>query len=166
MPVDWGQVRSQFPALERWTYLDTATFGQLPRRTTDAVANHFAHRDDLACSDFIDWFADADRIRGDIAGLINCTADDIAFVPNAAYALAIFLNGIEWRRGARIVTLENEFPNNLYYPALLGNRGVEFVETSWANFYDNIPPRTRAVLLSSCNYTNGFRPPLKEISTF
>jgi selenocysteine lyase/cysteine desulfurase len=167
MPVDWNLVRSEFPALERWTYLNTATFGQLPRRTTDAVAQHFARRDESACSDFLEWFDDADSIRGLIAQLINCSGEDIAFVPNASYALATFLNGIDWRRGARIVTLENEFPNNLYHPALLAKtKGVEFVETTWDRFYDNIPPRTRAVVLSSCNYTNGFRPPLKEIATF
>lgn len=167
MSVDWERVRSEFPALERWTFLNTATFGQLPRRTTEAVAEHFARRDETACSDFLTWFDDADRIRGLIGQLINCTAEDVAFIPNASYALATFLNGIDWRRGARIVTFQNEFPNNLYHPALLArNRGVEFVETSWERFYENIPPRTRAVLLSTCNYTNGFRPPLKEISTF
>jgi selenocysteine lyase/cysteine desulfurase len=167
MPVDWERVRSEFPALEGWTFLNTATFGQLPRRTTAAIARHFAHRDETACSDFLSWFDDADGIRGLIGQLINCTADDVAFIPNAAYALATFLNGIDWRRGARIVTFENEFPNNQYHPALLArNRGVEFVETSWDRFYDNIPPRTRAVLVSTCNYTNGFRPPLKEMSTF
>ena len=49
---DWDAVRREFPALANWTYLNTATFGQLPRRATEAVARHFAHRDELACGIF------------------------------------------------------------------------------------------------------------------
>jgi hypothetical protein len=32
--VDWDAVRGKFPALAHWTHLNTATFGQLPRRAT------------------------------------------------------------------------------------------------------------------------------------
>ena len=79
--TDWKKIRAEFPALENWTFLNTATFGQLPKRATDAVARHFARRDRFACSDFMEWFDDADRIRGSIARLIHATADDIAFIP-------------------------------------------------------------------------------------
>lgn len=166
MAVDWKAIRSEFPALERWTYLNTATYGQLPRRSVEAAARHFSHRDELACADFLDWFDDADRIRGLIARLIHCEAADIAFIPSAAHALSLLLGGLEWRAGDRVVTLADEFPNNLYNPALLRRHGVEAVEASWPEFYDAITPRTRLVVLSEVNYTSGFRPPLAEIAAF
>ncbi len=119
MSVDWAAVRIEFPALADWTYLNTATFGQLPRRATEAVAAHFAHRDELACQDFLSWFDDAWRLREKIGRLIHCTADDIAFVPNASTALGLLLSGIDWRPGDRVVTLAHEFPNNLYAPGVL-----------------------------------------------
>lgn len=164
MSIDWQQVRSQFPALAEWTFLNTATFGQLPRRATDAVAQHFVRRDRLACHDFMSWFDDADCVRASIARLIHAAPEDIAFVPNASTALSLLVGGIDWRPGDRVVTLENEFPNQYYYPALLGSRGVEFVETTWDRFYDNITPSTRLVLLSTVGYTTGFRAPLAEIA--
>jgi selenocysteine lyase/cysteine desulfurase len=164
MPVDWGRVREQFPALRAWTYLNTATFGQLPERVEVAVARHFARRNEFACSDFLDWFDDANEIRAAVAGLIRCEPGDIAFVPNAASALSLLLGGMDWKRGDRIVTLNDEFPNNLYYPSLCRQQGVEFVETSWSGFYDSLTPRTRLVVLSEVNYTNGFRPPLAEFA--
>src|SRR5437868_281312 len=99
MPPDWDAVRREFPALEHWTYLTPATFGQLSRRATDAVAKHFAHRNELACGDFLTWFDDADRLRGKLALLINCSAADIAFVPNASTALGLLLSGLDWRTG-------------------------------------------------------------------
>jgi hypothetical protein len=61
--------------------------------------------------------------------------------------------------------LPNEFPNNLYYPALLGARGVEFVETPWERFWEEATaPRTRLVALSSVSYITGFRAPLEQIA--
>jgi selenocysteine lyase/cysteine desulfurase len=163
MAVDWQSVRCQFPALERWTFLNTATFGQLPKQATAAVEHHFEHRDELACADFLNWFDDADRIRAQAARLVSCEPNDIAFIPNASTALSLLLGGIDWKPGDRIVTLEHEFPNNLYFPALLERQGIEFVETSWEKLDRAVDSRTRLVALSTVNYTNGFRPPLEEL---
>jgi len=161
---DWSRVRAEFPALQNWTYLNTATFGQLPRCAVDATLRHFARRDQMACSDFLTWFEDADRIRALVAELIHAEASDIAFVPNAASALACLLNGLEWRAGDRIVILEQEFPNSIYHPALLASRGVELIETSWDRFWEALKPGTRLVILSEVNYITGFRAPLPELA--
>ena len=80
-----------FPALEHWTWLNTATYGQLPMRTRAAVDRHFARRDETACADFLTWFDDVDEIRALIGQLIHCHAEDIAFAMNAASALSLFL---------------------------------------------------------------------------
>jgi cysteine desulfurase / selenocysteine lyase len=164
--IDWNAVRAEFPALQRYVYLNTATFGQLPARAVEAVARHFAHRDELACADFLNWFDDADRLRESIARFIHCEAVDIAFVPSAAHALSTLIGGLCWRSGDQILTLENEFPNNIYHPALLETRGVEFVETSCEKFFDAVTERTRMVAVSSVNYVTGLRVPLEEVSRF
>src|SRR5580658_7984209 len=92
---DWRKIRSELPALENRAYLNTATFGQLPRRATEAVAKHWRHRDELACTDFLSWYDDVDRLRGSVAKLIGATPDDIAFVSNAASALGMVLAGLD-----------------------------------------------------------------------
>ena len=164
--MDWDAVRREFPALVHRTYLNTATFGQLPRRATEAVARHFAHRDELACGDFLAWYDDVDRIRGKIGRLINCAPDDIAFVPNASTALGLLLAGIDWHPGDHVLTLEHEFPNNLYAPGLLERFGVETSACPWERFYESLNERTRLVILSSVNYNTGFAPPLAELAEF
>lgn len=166
MTVNWNDIRAQFPALARWTYLNTATFGQVPRCAQDAVRRHFEHRDELACSDFLAWYDDMDRIRGKAARLIHAQPEDIAFISSASAGLALVLGGMDWRAGDRIVTLEHEFPNNLYAPAFLQRHGIEPVACSWERFYESIDDRTRLVVLSSANYNTGFVPPLEEISAF
>ena len=164
MGNDWSLIRAEFPALAEWTYLNTATFGQVPRRAVAALNGHLARRDRYACSDFMQWFDDADRIRELAARLTGCTAADIAFVPNASSALSLLLGGLDWRAGDQIVTLAHEFPNHYYYPAHLSGAGVEFVETPWEGFWDALTPRTRVVALSEVNYSTGFRAPLDEIA--
>jgi cysteine desulfurase / selenocysteine lyase len=155
---DWQRIRSEFPALENRAYLNTATFGQLPRRATEAVAKHWQHRDELACTDFLSWYDDADRLRGSIAKLVGATPDDIAFVTNAAAALGMVLAALDLKPDENIVTLQDEFPNYLYLPQMR--------EVSWERFYESIDAHTRLVAISEVNYATGFRPPLDEISKF
>lgn len=159
--MNWNAVRTQFPALQNCTYLNSATFGQLALRTQAAVARHFAHRDEHACADFLTWFDDMDELRGLIAQLIHCDASDIAFVSNAAAALSLFLGGIDWQPGDRVATLPDEFPNQYYYANWLQAKGVELVEVPGMT---TLPERTRAIVLSTVNYTNGYRPELSRIS--
>ena len=164
MPVNWQTIREEFPALERWTFLNTAAFGQLPRRGQDAIARHLAHRDELACHDFLGWFDDMDAIRASVAQLIHASAGDIAFIGNASMGLSLFMGGIDWRPGDRIVSFEHEFPNNIYYPAVLGQGAVEHVQTNWAGLADALTDRTRLIAVSTVNYASGFRPPLEELA--
>ena len=166
MSVDWNAVRAEFPALANWTYLNTATYGQVSRRSLARLNKHFADRDEKACSDFLSWFDHMDSVRDLVASLVNCKVDDIAFIQNASTGLAWLIAGLDWSPGDRVVTLESEFPNNIYAPSVLGRRGVEFVETPWESFYDSIDDRTRLVAISSANYVTGFVPPLEEISAF
>jgi len=156
--MNWTAVRAEFPALEHWTYLNTATYGQMPKRATDAMTRHSARRDEFACSNFMDWYDDADRLRSSLARLIHASPEDIAFVPNAAAALSTVLGGIGFAPGDNLVTLDDEFPNYLYVGAAR--------KVPWEQLYDSIDDRTRLVAFSEVNYATGFRPPLREISKF
>ena len=160
---DWKAVRAEFPALASWSFLNTATYGQLPKRSVQATAEHFAHRDALACMDFLSWFDDADRIRASVARLIQCRPEDVAFINNAASALSLLMSGLDWQPGDQVLSLEHEFPNNLYWPALLSQQGVEFREVAYAELISSLTDRTRLVLISTINYSTGFRVPLEEL---
>lgn len=154
--MDWKAIRAEFPALSRWTYLNTATFGQVPMIANAAIAKHGAHRDELACGDFLDWYTDADRLRESLARLLHATPDDIAFAPSAAHVLAMVVAGLESGAQDCILTLQDEFPNQLYQPNLR--------EVPWRGFYDAIDSSVKLVAISEVNYATGFRPPLSEIS--
>ena len=76
-----------------------------------------------------------DELRALIAQLIHCDAQDIAFAMNAASALSLFLGGMEWREGDRIVTLRDEFPNQYYFAATV----AELIEMDAIDEIDDIP---------------------------
>ncbi len=159
---DWSAVRAQFPALREWTFLNTATMGQLSARTVDAMAAYFQRRDAKACSDFLTWFDDHDRLRAKLGALLHCEARDVAFVPHASEALSLVLAGVAWREGDVLLTLENEFPNHIYGPDAYG---VRRVEVPWERFYQALDEHpVRMVALSALNYTNGLRVPYLEIA--
>ena len=164
MDFDWRKIRAEFPSLERWTFLNTATFGQMPRRAEEAAGRHFERRTELACTDFLSWFDDMDAMRASVGQLIHAAAEDIAFIPNACTGLSLLLGGIDWRKGDRIVTLEDEFPNQVYFAQHLRGRGEELVEAPMARLAAAITVRTRVVTVSTVNYSTGYRTPLEEVS--
>ena len=151
---DWGAVRAEFPSLRGRTFLNTATFGQLPTRTKEAAMAHFERRDETAALDFLEWFDDLDKTRARVARLIHAAADDIAFVPNAGYALALAISSIDWQADDELLTLHHEFPNQLYAHAVAGAKAVE---CDWHEIEAHVSERTRLVALSTVNYTTGLR---------
>jgi len=161
--IDWAAVRGMFPSLAGKTFLNSATMGQLPRTASEAVVAHLQRRDHTAAVDAPKWFDDLDRLRGKLGQLVHAKASDIAFIPSTAHGLAIALNGIDWKVGDRIVTLDPEFPNNTYAPSLLTRKGVEFIETPVEDFGLHVNERTRLVIVSAFNYVTGMRAPIAEL---
>jgi selenocysteine lyase/cysteine desulfurase len=164
--VSWQKVRGDFPAMSNWTYLNTAAFGQLPRCGSEAMVRHLKRRDELACDDYIAWFDDLDGVRALCAKLVNGTAEDIAFIPNTCSALATLIQGIDWKPDDEILTLCDEFPNQIYQCESARRFGFKYRAVAWPEFYSAVNARTRLVLISTVNYATGFRPPLEEMGNF
>lgn len=160
----WSSLRAEFPALENWTYLNTATYGQMPRAASVRMQRHLERRDELGCGDFLEWFDNMDAIRASCGRLLNGEAQDIAFVVNAATGLATLLQGLRWQPGDEVLTFPGEFPNLLYISTVLQRFGVTLRPVAWPEFYQALNERTRLVVLSTVNYATGWRPPLEEIS--
>ncbi|MCL4783165.1 MAG: aminotransferase class V-fold PLP-dependent enzyme, partial [Bryobacterales bacterium] len=164
MTTDWQSVRDEFPALAHCTWLNTATFGQVPLRAQSAIARHYNNRNLLGGRDFLDWFAEADDIRQDVAQLFGASVDDVAFIPHTSSALSLLVNGIDWRKGDEIVTFEEEFPNQIYAAAVLEERGVRLVRTRLTEWESALNERTRMMAVSQTNYANGMEAPVPEMA--
>ena len=72
-----------------------------------------------------------DAIRASCARLVNCEAPDIAFVISAATGLAALIQGLTWQAGDEVLTLDDEFPNQLYVSAALSRFGARLRTVPW-----------------------------------
>ena len=143
----------------------------MPSTAIRALNDHFLDRDETASTRFLDWFDRLDVIRAKIGSLIGADASDIGFCPNAGTALSWLLQGIDWKTGDEVLAFGHEFPNNLYAPLMLDAKGVRFRaipaptgQIGAELILDRLSPRTRLVILSSVNYSNGLRAPLDELA--
>ena len=55
-----------------------------------------------------------ERLRSGFARLIGAAADDVAIVPAASYGLSVAAANLPLKAGQRILTLEAQFPSNVY----------------------------------------------------
>src|SRR5215210_6349941 len=94
-----AEVRSHFPALERWTYMDVAARGVLSREVRAALDAHLDDRMLNGATNKDDFFALVERARERFARLTGADADEIAYTKNISEGLNIIATAIHWRRG-------------------------------------------------------------------
>jgi selenocysteine lyase/cysteine desulfurase len=153
----------EFPVTERFTYLNHAALGPLPRRTANTIA-------ELAC-DFRDtgvlaaehWEGAVERTRSLVARAINVHADEIAFTKNTSQGLSIVAAGLPWQPGDVVVAVKGDFPANVYPWLGLQHLGVtiRFVQQRngmiCPNDLEAALPGARLLAISWIQYSTGFR---------
>jgi selenocysteine lyase/cysteine desulfurase len=111
------------------------------------------------------FFADAETIRHLAASTLGGDSEAYAVIPAASYGLSTAARAIEpsFRKGDRIVLIEEEFPSNvLPWRRSAQETGAEIVTVSWPEDNDwgtaiasRIEPRTKVAAVSTCHWTNG-----------
>jgi selenocysteine lyase/cysteine desulfurase len=160
----------EFPATERWTYMDVAARGLLPRFARESLDAHLESRM-YAEVDKDEYFDLIERVRGRFARHLNAGADEIAFTKNVTEGIAAIAAAIDWRAGDNLVICpEVEHPANVYAWLNLQRRGVEIrMVTPRAGalpadeIVARIDDRTRAVACATVTFAPGFRTDLATI---
>ena len=103
-------------------YLNCAYISPLLKEAKEAAHNGLereSHPWTIAAPDF---FGPLEEIRGLFASLINANAEDIAIVPSASYGIATAAKNIPLQPGQKIITLQDQYPSNVYAWRELVNR--------------------------------------------
>jgi cysteine desulfurase/selenocysteine lyase len=166
---DWSLVRAQFPATERYTYLNTAGAPPLSRRAAQGAQQYYAEM--LADGDvpWPDWLARVEAIRGRVARLLGAEPDEIAFTYSSSHAFNLIAGLLG--APAHVVAMADEFPSATLPWMQYGDR-VAFVASGEAgeiraeDIESAVTPQTRAVVTSSVLYRTGFRQNLARIGAF
>ncbi len=171
--MDIDRIRRDFPALDEWTYLDTAFVGLYPRQVREGYDEFLDRwmRFKVAGNRTIltEWLEKTEKVRGMLASFIGSTPNEIAFTMCTGSGLNIVVNGIEWKKGDNVVFPEWE--HNPLDTAALRKNGVEIrsvkprggrVEID--DLEKAVDDDTKLVQVSQVSYVNGFRFNLREVA--
>lgn len=117
--------RAEFPVTRNLIYFNHAAVAPLSRRARRAMEALLAELTDFGARDGEAWAAGYDACRASLARLIHARPADIALLKNTTEGMAAVALGLDWRPGDRVLTLDCEFPANLYPWLALRERGVQ-----------------------------------------
>jgi selenocysteine lyase/cysteine desulfurase len=120
--------RDQFsidPNNEGHVWLNSAYMGPLPLATQRAGEQALSARAFPVSITPQDFFAPAERVRSQLAKLVNANTEQIAFVPTVAYGMAVVAKNFIPKRGQNVVLLGEQFPSNVYPWRDWRSKGVE-----------------------------------------
>jgi selenocysteine lyase/cysteine desulfurase len=174
--LDIVGARSLFPALENRVFLDSACVSLLPTPAAEALAKfaqdaqHCPARD--ASAHHIALDAAADVVRREAARLIGATPADIALVESTTHGLEIIAAALPLGPGDRLLVGATEFLGlAIPWIGLKDKVGfqIDVVEHRDGrllidDFVKAADSNTRLVLLSSVQWSNGFRADLDAFS--
>mgnify|MGYP006288461435 CR=1 FL=1 len=163
--VDWIEVRNNFPALQKYTYLNAAAGSPLPDRTAQAAKDYYDEMSMLGDLPFEDWLEKKERIRKVVADFINADPEEIAFIINTSDGLNIIADMLRGR--GDVLTMEHEFPTTSF-PWIHRGVRVNFVESEdrvypLNKIEDSITSGTKMLITSHVQYCTGFRQDLEAL---
>jgi cysteine desulfurase/selenocysteine lyase len=159
-----SRFRSQMPVTAKWAYFDHGAVAPLPQPTRAAIAVWLKEAADEGDVPWQSWSQQVELTRVVAANLVGAGVEEIALVPNTTSGISLVAEGFPWREGDNVVTLDNEFPSNLYPWLNLTSRGVqtrkvpvEGGRVDLSRVEAAMDGRTRLVSLSWVGFSSGWR---------
>ena len=162
-------VRHEFPALAEMVFLDAACVSLAPRPAVDAIAGFLdavlRHPARSSTEHHLAMDEAREAARSEAARLIGADTEEIALVESTTHALSIAARAIPMDAGDNLLVPDLEFIQvPLAWRQAPPGRGPEIrlVPNSSGSlpvgaFAERMDGRTRAVVLSSVQWCNGFR---------
>lgn len=156
--------RELFPITHHYAYLNHAACSPMSRPGLEALTTYWQANSMKGMINELEYFPVVDHARDKMARLIGADPSEIGWVQNTSSAINLVANGLEWQEGDNVVTIQGEFPANIY--PWLGLRRLG-VETRLVPQRDNrvliddivatIDERTRLLSISFVDFATGFR---------
>ncbi len=175
--IDLAQVRAEIPALDNVTYLNTGTFGPLPRVVAQAVRDAYDKieaQGTYTPTIFHDLeLAGFETTRQKVATLLNVSPEEIALTRNVSDGINIVAHGMDWQPSDEVIISDQEHPSgatpwiNLVERRAITLRILKLVEDEeeiLERFAALISPHTRLASLSHVTTLTGLRLPAARLS--
>lgn len=166
-----NEIRSLFPAAQKYTYLNSAAVSPIPVPAVEAVYSQLRDVSENGSNNFNEWVATKNRARKLAAGMLGIKAEQIAFMRNTSDGFASVASGLTWKSGDNIVSFQGEFPSNFYpWRRIRDKFGVEMRlcperdgRIDLDEFTGLIDANTKLVAISAVQYASGFKADLERI---
>jgi len=169
--LNWELLKKEFPHIDEAAYLNSSAISLVPKRVSKAVNSYLGNLEADFCHSFNSYHEKIEKeAREELAKLIQCSTDEIAFTKNTCDGITLFANAYPFRAGDNVIITSQEYPSNFYPWLALETKGVT---VKVAEFHDDIlypedililcDENTKVVSLSTVFFCNGFRFDVKKL---
>lgn len=170
-----AMIREEMPATLKYAYLNTGTYGPLPRASVEAMR---AYQDDelnegrIVRDNYVRGMETKERARAAVARVFGCSSSNVALTRHTTDGMNVGINGLNWQPGDELIISDMEHPGGQvpaynvarrYGVAIrlarLGDGTGDVVGT----FERLISSRTRMIVVSHLTWNTGTVLPIKEI---
>lgn len=173
--MDLGRIRCEIPALGNSIYLNTGTYGPLPRVVAEEIVKvyRFIEEQGTFAKPVTDaLYAGYEEAREKVAALWGVESDEVALTRNTSDGINIIASGLPWREGDEVIISDQEHSSGILpWLNLARRRGIRVKvlrlvndgEAILSKLEGMIGPRTRLIFLSHVTCHTGLRLPVAQI---
>jgi len=157
--------RSEFPILQRKTYLNSCSLGALSNRAMQGMAEFMEMWNEWGAHAWYEiWLGEIAKVRKKFAKIIGAQVHEVAIAPSVSAALSSIATALDYSKHNNVVMADMDFPTLAYQWLVKERLGVEcrFVEsldriyTPPELFESKVDSQTALVATSRVFFTSGY----------
>ncbi len=157
--------RSEFPILQRKTYLNSCSLGALSNRAMQGMAEFMEMWNEWGAHAWYEiWLGEIAKVRKKFAKIIGAQVHEVAIAPSVSAALSSIATALDYSKRNNVVMADMDFPTLAYQWLVKERLGVEcrFVEsldriyTPPELFESKVDSQTALVATSRVFFTSGY----------
>lgn len=172
MSPDFEALRSEFPILERKTYLNSCSLGALSKRSEAYLGEFTEYWHEMGASAWYrHWLGRVEDLRVRVAACLGTTPRELALLPSTSTALAAVTESVRPEGRTRVVCTELDFPTLAYQWVvkpeieLVVLRSEDGISIDPEQFAAAVDERTLFLATSHVFFTTGFEQDLGTLAT-
>ncbi len=170
MTIAARDLRSLFPAVSRYAYLNAAAASPLAAPVADAAKEHLEDMVQNGDLHWSQWLKQKEDLRARLARFIGGKVEEVAFTPSTSAGFSVVGRLLKARGVDTVVTLESEFPSTTI-PLLHAGLKLRVVRPRPDGSYPvgdieaSLGPEAGAIAVSAVQYASGYRVNLSALAS-
>ena len=165
--------RSEFPILQRKTYMNSCSLGALSNRSMQGMAQFLEMWNEWGAHAWYEiWMGEIAKARQKFAAIIGAQLHEVAIAPSVSVALSSIASALDYSKRNNVVMADMDFPTLAYQWLVKQRIGVEcrFVEspdriyTPPELFEREVDDKTALVATSRVFYTSGYIQDIRSVA--